>query len=92
MESNSSNDSSQEICWFCKKGRHSECMKRIPVNTKTDGPHDCSFNTEIVLVPVHISIQRTGLVGFEPTTAGLKGQCATWLRYRPRARYLHCVI
>ena len=39
------------------------------------------------LVPVHIDIQRTGLVGFEPTTAGLKGQCATWLRYRPRARY-----
>ena len=35
------------------------------------------------LVPVHIDIQRTGLVGFEPTTAGLKGQCATWLRYRP---------
>ena len=29
----------------------------------------------------------TGLVGFEPTTAGLKGQCATWLRYRPQARY-----
>ncbi len=49
MESNSLNDSSQEICWFCKKGRHSECMKKIPVNTKTDGPHDCSFNTEMVL-------------------------------------------
>ena len=38
------------------------------------------------LVPVHISIQRTGLVGFEPTTAGLKGQCATWLRYRPPSK------
>ena len=31
--------------------------------------------------------KSAGLVGFEPTTAGLKGQCATWLRYRPRARY-----
>ena len=38
-------------------------------------------------VRVHISIKMTGLVGFEPTTAGLKVRCATWLRYRPRARY-----
>ena len=38
-------------------------------------------------VHVHISIKMTGLVGFEPTTAGLKVRCATWLRYRPRARY-----
>ena len=44
------------------------------------------------LVHAHINIQKTGLVGFEPTTAGLKGQCATWLRYRPRARYLYCII
>ena len=35
-------------------------------------------------VHVHISIKMTGLVGFEPTTAGLKVRCATWLRYRPR--------
>ena len=28
----------------------------------------------------------TGLVGFEPTTAGLKGQCATWLRHRPPSK------
>ena len=38
------------------------------------------------LVHVHTSIQKTGLVGFEPTTAGLKGQCATWLRYRPPSK------
>jgi len=48
MESNSLNDSEQGMCWFCKKGRHSECMKQIPINMKTDGPHDCSFNTEMV--------------------------------------------
>jgi len=42
------NNSRQEICWFCKKGRHSECMKQIPINVKTDGPHDCSFNTDMV--------------------------------------------
>ena len=44
MESPSLNESGQEICWFCKKGRHSECMKQIPMNVK-NGPHDCSFNT-----------------------------------------------
>ena len=48
MESNASNDSSSDICWFCKNGRHSECMKQIPINMKTDGPHDCSFNTETI--------------------------------------------
>ena len=26
---------------------------------------------------------KAGLVGFEPTTTGLKVRCATWLRYRP---------
>ena len=29
------------------------------------------------------STVNAGLVGFEPTTAGLKVRCATWLRYRP---------
>ena len=29
------------------------------------------------------STGRAGLMGFEPTTAGLKVRCATWLRYRP---------
>jgi len=26
MESYSEKDSNQQVCWFCKKGRHSECM------------------------------------------------------------------
>jgi len=26
MESYSEKDSNQHVCWFCKKGRHSECM------------------------------------------------------------------
>jgi hypothetical protein len=41
-------DSIQEICWFCKKGRHQECMKEIPVTGKSDGPHDCTFDTKII--------------------------------------------
>ena len=49
MELNSTNDSSQQICWFCKKGRHSECMKKIPIDVKSDWPHDCSFNSKMVL-------------------------------------------
>jgi len=48
MGLNSTNDSSQQICWFCKKGRHSECMKKIPIDVKSDGPHDCSFNSKLV--------------------------------------------
>ena len=48
MEPNSPNNPSDEICWFYKKGRHSECMKQIPINMKADEPHDCSFNTEMV--------------------------------------------
>lgn len=41
-------DSIQQICWFCKKGRHSECMKEIPVTHKSDGPSDCTFDTKLV--------------------------------------------
>ena len=41
-------DSMQEMCWFCKKGRHKECMKEIPVNNKSDGPHDCTFDTKLI--------------------------------------------
>jgi len=47
MESPSLNESGQDICWFCKNCRHSESMKQIPMNVKTDGPDDCSFNTEM---------------------------------------------
>ncbi|MDA7941806.1 MAG: hypothetical protein MPI95_05595 [Nitrosopumilus sp.] len=33
------------ICWFCKRGRHSECQVEIPVEGGSDGPHECSFDT-----------------------------------------------
>lgn len=39
---------SPEICWFCKKGRHEECMKEIPVDGRSDGPHDCTFDTKMI--------------------------------------------
>jgi hypothetical protein len=42
------NNTKQEICWFCKKGRHEECMKEIPINGKSDGPHDCTFDTKMI--------------------------------------------
>lgn len=50
MKENNDNEQNQEaICWFCKKGRHSECMKQIPVDYKTEaGQHDCSFDTGMI--------------------------------------------
>ncbi|ABK77999.1 hypothetical protein CENSYa_1376 [Cenarchaeum symbiosum A] len=39
---------SHEMCWFCSKGRHGDCMKEIPVNGRSDGPHDCTFDTRMV--------------------------------------------
>jgi len=47
MESCSGGDS-QEICWFCRKGRHDECMKKIPVEVMSEDPHDCTFDTKLV--------------------------------------------
>ncbi|MCH7968808.1 MAG: hypothetical protein IH841_06145 [Thaumarchaeota archaeon] len=46
MESDSSDKS--EICWFCKKGRHEDCMKEIPMNARSGGPHECAFDTKLV--------------------------------------------
>ena len=37
-----------EICWFCKKGRHGECMQEIMVGSRTDGPHDCTFDAKAI--------------------------------------------
>lgn len=38
-----------EICWFCKKGRHGDCMAEIPsAAAGSEGPHDCSFDTRMV--------------------------------------------
>ena len=48
MESCSTSGIESEICWFCKKGRHTECMKEMPVNAKSDGPDDCTFDTKMV--------------------------------------------
>ena len=38
----------KEICWFCRKGRHEDCMKEIPMDGKSDGPHDCTFDTKMI--------------------------------------------
>lgn len=38
-----------EICWFCKRGRHADCMKEIPVDGTSEGPHDCTFDTKMVI-------------------------------------------
>ena len=48
MKSCSSDGSSLEICWFCKKGRHEECMVHMPVDGKSEGPHDCAFDTKLI--------------------------------------------
>jgi len=48
MESCSDSGSDQKVCWFCKKDRHSECMKNIPIDGKSDGPHDCTFDTNLI--------------------------------------------
>ena len=37
-----------QVCWFCKKGRHDECMGEMPVSGRSDGPHDCTFDTRMV--------------------------------------------
>ncbi|MCY4251966.1 MAG: hypothetical protein OXD41_01505 [Thaumarchaeota archaeon] len=34
-------------CWFCRHGRHAECMGEVPVTGAQAGPHDCSFGTEM---------------------------------------------
>jgi hypothetical protein len=36
----------EEICWFCRKGRHGDCMKEIPTDGKSDGPHDCDGKSD----------------------------------------------
>ncbi len=46
VEDGTGDDGRGAICWFCKKGRHAECMVRIPTADRTDGgPHDCAFGT-----------------------------------------------
>lgn len=45
---NCSPENTSKICWFCQKGRHDDCMKEIPVAGKSDGPHDCTFDTKMI--------------------------------------------
>ena len=47
MKTNPQTDSTKTICWFCKKGRHDECMKKIPIDAMSEGPHDCTFDTKL---------------------------------------------
>ena len=47
MESCATGNTS-EICWFCRKGRHEDCMKEIPTDGRSDGPHDCTFDTKMI--------------------------------------------
>jgi len=47
MESCSTGNT-EEVCWFCRKGRHEDCMKEIPIDGKSDGPHDCTFDTKMI--------------------------------------------
>ena len=35
-------------CWFCRRDRHNECMKEIPTDVKTCGPHECTFSIKLV--------------------------------------------
>ena len=49
MEDCSVSDKISEICWFCKKGRHDECMKEMPVNSKSEGPHECRFHANVLM-------------------------------------------
>lgn len=48
MDSCSVGGEDEKICWFCKKGRHAECMKEIPMDARSEGPHDCTFDTKMI--------------------------------------------
>lgn len=37
----------EPVCWFCRKGRHRDCMGEVPVGDGSEGPHDCSFGTRM---------------------------------------------
>lgn len=36
------------VCWFCRNGRHGDCMGEVPVGDDSEGPHDCSFDNRMV--------------------------------------------
>ena len=33
---------------FVRKGKHEDCMKDIPIDGSSEGPHDCTFDTKFV--------------------------------------------
>lgn len=39
---------SWDVCWFCKKGRHEDCMREIPTGADSEGPHDCTFDVRTI--------------------------------------------
>ena len=47
-------ESTLEICWFCKRNRHDDCIKKIPLR---DQMGDCSFGN--MLVPCLCVCNRT---------------------------------
>ena len=36
------------VCWFCRRGRHADCMGDMPQDARSDGPHDCTFDINMV--------------------------------------------
>ena len=63
MEDCSVSDEISKICWFCKKGRHEECMKEMPVNAKSaeNGLETALFKVRGLLegngsIPVYITL------------------------------------
>lgn len=49
MGSLCTSNKSRDVCWFCAKGRHHDCMKEIPTDHRSEGPHDCTFDTKMVM-------------------------------------------
>ena len=60
-------------CWFCARGRHAECMREVPVHGRSDGPHDCSFDT--ALVPCICCGEGGGGGGHRPESAPGPRRC-----------------
>ncbi len=48
MSAVAAGEESEGACWFCRRGRCSECMVEVPTEGRSEGPHDCSFGTVMV--------------------------------------------
>lgn len=54
-------------------------------DVKIEADHDCKDLLRHANIRAVSAVRmNAGLAGFEPTTPGLKGRRATWLRHRPR--------